>query len=49
MHAFPVNSVDTHPHADFQSVMATAGGDGCFAFWDKDKRTRTAEHAPARG
>jgi mRNA export factor len=40
---YALNAVDTHPQPEFHSVFSTAGADGTFNFWDKDKRTRLKE------
>ena len=40
---YPVNAIDTHPAAEHQAAFVTAGADGTFSIWDKDKRTRYKE------
>ena len=35
---YPVNAVSVHPRF---STFSTAGGDGCFAYWDADAKVRT--------
>lgn len=41
---FSLNSIDAHPAPDHQSVFVTAGADGVFNFWDRDKRQRLKEY-----
>lgn len=40
---FAVNAIDAHPNAEYHGVFATAGSDGVYAYWHKDKRTRLKE------
>lgn len=40
---YPVNAIDTHPAPEHQAAFVTAGADGTFSIWDKDKRTRYKE------
>ena len=44
-HVYPVNAIAFNSRGTF----ATAGGDGVFSFWDKEKRTRIKEYRPAQG
>lgn len=39
-HMYPLNSISFNPHATYQNVFITCGGDGGFAFWHKIDRVR---------
>lgn len=41
---FPVNCIDTHPHANYHDVFATAGSDGCLVLWNKAKKTKLNDY-----
>jgi WD40 repeat protein len=40
---YAVNSIDVHPNAAHAASFVTAGADGSYSIWDKDKRTRYKE------
>jgi mRNA export factor len=42
---YPVNAIDTHPHAAYRDVFATAGSDGVLVFWNKAKKLKLKEYA----
>ena len=44
---YPINAIDTHPSNEYQHAFVTAGSDGMFTVWDKDKRTRYKENKPS--
>ena len=41
---YPIHCIDTHPHAEFRDVFATAGSDGCLGFWNKAKKLKLKEY-----
>ncbi len=43
---FPVHALDWYTNQQFKGCFATAGGDGSWSVWDKDKMSRPHEHSP---
>jgi mRNA export factor len=48
--SYAVNAISFHPNTnrEFTGTFATAGGDGCVSFWDKDDKERLKLFARVR-